>query len=466
MDCATLVLLGMIIFRLFKPKDTTTTLALTTISGSIGGILATAFGFSFPTLYFLDPVLFNGWMRSPIYFVSAMAGLGLAAGGCGMVFANVLEKRLIDEEKLAFPIGQLVYKMISVGHHLRKAYELVFGFVTTTIFCMLQDGFLGISALIPKSITVIQKVSLGFAYVPTISFDIWPMLWAIGFVTGHVIAIPLTVGALSKMFLVDPLNTAPWFEQLSNMEFVLAFCSGMVLQGVIVSFFALPSLLKSTLEWFKGDRTQLNFSYQEIKLFEWIAVAMVTIGFLSYFGFSPIAQIYLIVATFACTYQIATIAGKIGLAPLGRFATFVMVPGMLFFQFDHVQIVIIATFVEICGGVAADVLFGRKIAKLAHIDRRTVLMFQILGLVVSSLVIGIVFWHLISNLGLGSPQLFAYKAQSRRLLIDAKQFDIAAMVLGAIFSYVLKFLNINPMLALGGLLMPINISLGLIFGGF
>ena len=56
----TLVLLATILFKVFLRNSTySQNIALATAAGSVGGILATAFGFSFPTLYFLDPTLFN-----------------------------------------------------------------------------------------------------------------------------------------------------------------------------------------------------------------------------------------------------------------------------------------------------------------------------------------------------------------------------------------------------------------------
>ena len=72
---STLVLITMLIFKLFAQKESSSQkIALITVSGSIGGILATALGFSFPTLYFLDPGLFNAWMASPRLFYSYSSG--------------------------------------------------------------------------------------------------------------------------------------------------------------------------------------------------------------------------------------------------------------------------------------------------------------------------------------------------------------------------------------------------------
>ncbi len=465
----TIVLFALLLVKILRITNQSRSVALITSAASIGGITATACGFSFPTLYFLDPVLFYSWMAHPVFFASVLTGLTFVAGLLGIVTADMLEQRLIEGEQLAFPIGQLAYKMIAAGNQIKKAYELAIGFISTAFFCVFQTGFGPIPGVIPQSITLLPSFSVFVLNIPKVQFDMWPMLWAIGFVTGHVIAIPLAVGALSQVLLVRPVH-AVWFSQLTFVEFVLAFCSGMIVYGVLMSFISLPSLALKGFRWLSDNTTHLLAGkqkgyYTSSTIFMWAIALCTGFLFLRYFEFSFLSMLFLYAGSLACMYQVAIIAGKIGLAPLGRFATFVMVPAMLIFGLNGVQIVLVAAFVEICSGVAADVLFGRKMAHMLNIDRRLVYVFQVFGLIVSSLTIGIVFWVLINHFQLGSPQLLAYKAQSRQLLIHARQFDYYVLVLGALFSLVLKYCRINPTLVLGGLLMPINISLGLIFGG-
>src|SRR5690606_40512442 len=98
-----------------------------------------------------------------------------------------------------------------------------------------------------------------------------------------------------------------------------------------------------------------------------------------------------------CTYQIAVIAAQIGLAQLGRFATFVMVPAMFMFQLDFVQLVLLSSFVEIAGGVAADVLFSRKYGYLMHLQHAQLKRYQYIGLAMSAISIGFIFWILIAH---------------------------------------------------------------------
>lgn len=466
----TLVLMAMILFKLFyRNGETSKQLALVTFSGSVGGILAVAMAFSFPTLHFLDPELFNSWMARPWFFSTIMGSLAFVAGWFGIWVANIVEHKLIVEEELPFPIGQLVYKMIEAKNQVKKTWELAIGFVTTGVFCFLQGGVACFKGIIPKSILITSPMAISVFAIPKISFDLMPMLWAIGFVTGHVIAIPLAVGVLSKILVVTPLYTA-FFHEEKFMEFLFAFCSGMVISGTVLGFLRTPKVLWKSVRKILGNSNEGESSwslptFSRRSIIEFSAMMFAEIAFLSYFGFPWYVQIYLLVFTFMCSYEVARQAGKIGLARLGAFATFVMVPGMIFFKLNFVQIMIIAAFVEISCGVAADILFGRKVGVLSSIDRNTMQRYQYLGLLVSALTIGVVFWVLIGHFGLGSEELFALKARNRSLLINAYSFNYYVLLLGFAYGFILKKIRINASLVLGGLLMPLNFSLGLIVGG-
>jgi len=471
----TVVLSSVLLFKVFTGHIYMRNIAFATVASSVGGIVATALGFSFPALYFLDSSLFDAWLAAPLYFIAVIIGISLAGGWLGMWIANVAEHKLLVEEKLPFPIGELAYSMmVAASNHIRKAYELTIGFLGTMLFCVVQNGIQALQGFIPKTCTIFGPLTLGYVCIPVIRFDLLPIFWAVGFVTGHVIAVPLVVGVLSKILLLEPLNKLSWFSHLSPVEFVLAFCSGMVLAGAVSGFIGLPKQLwrgvknikkkinnDQVVSWSKVHINGLSFD----QLIELGLLLVFCIFFLTYFGFSFLAQVYLLVFSAICAYQIAAIAGKIGLALLGRYATFVMVPGMLFFGWNSVQLVLVSTFVQIAGGVATDILFGRKIGKLAAIDHTTLKRYQYLGLVVSAISAGIIMWLLIRHFQLGSDGLFAPKAQARRLLIDAKQFDYWVLIIGALFGHLLKKVKINPTLVFGGLLMPVNLVIGLVFGG-
>lgn len=466
----TLVFIALLVSRAIV-RITTTSMAYAVSAGSIGGIMATACAFSFPTIYFLDPTLFNTWMRSPLFFSALLGSFSFLAGAFGIVVADMSEKTLLDTQNLSFPIGQMIHKMIAAQNQIRKAYELMVGFATAAIFSFLQGGLLLTHAIIPKSVTVLPSVKFLIFSLPrmVINLDIAPMIWAIGFVTGHVIALPLAVGACANIVLLAPVQRS-FFSYLSSMEFTLAFCSGIVFFITMMSVVSMPKQIingiRNSLKKMAYKKKSIMSYLQMRDVFFSLFIAVGLVMFLSYFAFPWYVQLYLIVCSVVTTYQIAAIAGRIGLALLGRFATFVMVPAMLMFNINYVHMVFIATFVEMAGGVAADVLFGRKLAQLSDISRATMRKYQLLGLVVTSMSIGAIFWLLINHFGLGSPELFAYRAQSRQLLIQAKHFDYTVVAVGALFGMLLQQIRLNPMLVLGGLLMPLDITFGLVAGGF
>lgn len=428
-------------------------------AGSPGGIMATAFGFAFPTFYFLKPELFVAWMNTPAFFILSVAALAFCASSLGLLIASHFRKSMIIEEELAFPVGQVVHKIVDTPRQKSQQRQLAGGFFSSLLFGLLQMKILLKRAIIPQTVSIFNKTVMGPFLFPALRFDLTmtPMLIALGFIAGSMITLPLFVGAFSQVFIIHPIHTQ-WFSYLSRSDFVFALCSGIVLCGAIQGMLSLPKQFGNLNT--KSKKKKFTFSPY------WIAPLVATCAFLSFFKFSLIAQSYVIFFSLVCAYQIAHIAGKIGLAFLGRFATFVMIPGMLLFGFDALQLTIVSTFVGVMGGVAADALFSYKAAEMAQLDARKIFWYQVGGILVSSLVLGAVFWLLCTHFHLGSEQFFAQRAQARALLVQAVAFDYYVLALGALFGFILKRIKISPLLVLGGLLMPLSLSLLLVLGGF
>lgn len=438
---------------------------MTTAAAGIGGIVATACGFAFPTLYFLNTELFDAWLGSPLFFCGVMSGIVLVAGGFAFVVVYFLQDKMLADENMSFPIGQMVRKTIVAQNQLRKSIELFTGAVLTFIFSVAQRCV----SCIPSSFVILPRLSYGFFQIPYVALrlDFLPMFIAIGYVAGHILMVPLSVGVAAKVFLISPIQRI-FFADLKSYDFLLAFGSGMVLQGAVMSFVRFPRVISSTYRRIieqKNKRFELNGIGSFAGLLS-MAFCFCSMGaYFWYFNFSLLSQLYLFVFSAVCVYQVLLIGGRVGLAPFGRFATFVMVPGLLIFGYDSVQATLVSVFVGVAGGVAVDLMFGRKMAQSASINRRDVVLFQVLGLVVSSLAVGVIFWLLINHFGLGSDELIAQKALNRALLINVHTFNYAALLIGAFFGVVLRWLKMNVMLVFTGLLFPIDFSLMLILGG-
>lgn len=481
----TIAFLSIIVFYFLSKNlsSFTHSVGLTTAAAGIGGILATGFGFSLPALHFTDPHFFSELIAKPAHFYALCASLALSAGSLGFLIADLLEERLIVKQALPFPIGELMYNTIFSGNRLRQALELFTGFLGIQLLFLINSTL----ALVRNTITVWNKISLTIFSIPEVAFalDQLPLYISVGFVTGHVIAIPLIAGFLAKTFIIDPLYyvyTQPSLfahalfypfglvsTGISLFEFTLAFGSGIVLWGTFATFFNVKKLKR----FFTGlrDRKLTGWQLPDISFLEKTTVIKIILtlainsAFLTYFQFSFLTQCYVIAFTIFCIMQMLIIAGQIGIVPLGRFATFVMVPGILLFGFSSIQAILVATFVEIAGGVAADALFGRKFAQLAQVDKNRMRFYQLWGLIIACAAIGLIFWLFASRFSFDTCGLPVVKAASRALLINIKSFDMYILFLGFVSGFFLKFTKINSALLLGGILMPPSVSLMLILGG-
>lgn len=460
----TLVFLGIISFRLLVQHASvfyyTRAIGLATAAGGIGGIAATAVAYSFPTLYFLEPALFNAWLAYPFYFASIMAGLVFLGGACAFVYIETAQHDLLADPSLPFPIGQMVNKMISAQNQMVRALELSIGAVSTFVFNIVQS----LSGIVPSKITLIPAFTMRWWHLPalTLHLNVLPMLIAIGFVSGTMIAVPLMVGLISKLFLVDTIHQA-FFSYMSNENMTLAFGGGMVLYGAVMSFVELPHAVINIL----SQRIEIGL-FKKLKTFSWeyfIPVFLCSMIYFAYFGFSVLSQLYVIIGSLLCLQQVLIIAGKQGIAPLGRFATFLMIPGLLIFGYTPIQLTLMATFVELVVGIGADIMFGRKMAQLSHIELADIRRYQWLGLIVCALSIGAITWLLVHGGGLGGEILCAQRARARATLVQVYRLDYLIMVFGAFYAWFLSRMKVNPTLVLGGFFMPPYLSLPLFLGG-
>ncbi len=462
----TLAMLGIVIVRCFS-HFTTSKLLYAVSAGSIGGILATAFGFSLPTYYFLDSNAFVDLMQRPLLACSLIGMLALSGGLLAWWLSLHIKKTLLYDQDLSFPVGVLVYNIASSAHEVGNLQRLLAGFFSTSLYCLLQiKRWFG--TLVPSMITVFPSWRIGILKIPALQFSMTylPMLWAIGFIAGGMITVPLLIGTLTRIFFTDVIQ-ALYFPTIRDADFTLAFCSGMVVAGAFGGLIDTPRQL---FDFFKNQQTttkKRDGQGWRALLFSWQCLLAfgTAISVLTYFEFSALAQLYILFFTLLCAYQIAAIAGKIGLAQLGRWATFVMLPGLVIFGFTGLQATVVATLVEACGGVTTDILFGQRAASLAQLPARRMFYFQLLGIVVSSITLAIVFWLLVTHFQLGSELLFAERGQARALLVKAVTFDYTVLALGVVYGIILKKCKVSPMLVLGGLLMPLSLSLGLVFGG-
>lgn len=449
-----LVLLIPLLLKIFFLHMTTFNQVAAVIGGSIGGILATACAFSLPAIYFVDSVFYNQWLAMPGCFISSVSLLCFLSGAFGILCANQYEMRFDIVKQGVFPSAQLIFSMLQSADQYAQRVKLLCG-------VLLYSGFL----FVQKLFLCLFQLTRFYFFMN--SLTIVPMLISIGFVTGHVIAFPLFVGVFMRFIFVDAIRLY-WFNVCTPLNFSLAFCTGIIMQSILFSFYkSVQSLFSRNI---KHDFYSLCDLFKSIKISNYqyytifFGLLLILCG-LYWFSFPLLFICYAIFTTMIAVYFMVILAAKTGLAYLGRFATFVMIPAMMIFKYSWLQLIILATFVEIAGGVAVDVLSGRKIVQLAGLHDNRFVVIQWIGLLVASVATGFVLWGLCNYLQLGSSELAGYKAHARALLLNLNSFEIVPVILGFCAGAFCSLLQINTGTLLGGILMPLETAIGLIMGG-
>ncbi|MFA5074541.1 MAG: OPT/YSL family transporter [Candidatus Babeliales bacterium] len=438
--------------------------------GSVGGIIGVGMGFSLPTLYFLSPEIFNNLLKNPVYFCVFLAIICFCAGGLGIFLARSFIGKFINNKDLHFPVSQVVYEAIVSQNQKNKIKKMFFGFFGGWGIDFLRDGFLKIKSFLPKEFVLFPNI-----FANNIVISLTPMYWAIGFIAGAKIILPLLTGILLKYFILLPVNNNFNFfnlPKLSIENFNSVFCSGLILSEI---FLSLIIFLKYVLKNIKNLNFYSNFfikiiniktAFKKSDIIFILFLGLLFFSFFSYLKFSFISQIFLIIFVIFATYQISYLGCKVGLVSFGKFATFIMIPMLLIFNLDFMQITMVCVFFNICSAVSSDLLFDYKIGQLCDIDFKKIYKYQWIGLIVTSASIGFFLWLFLTNFQPGTPALFAQRGKARAILIQSLGFDFRIILLGLFSGIILKKLKINPTMVLSGILMPNSLSIGLIIGGF
>ena len=391
-------------------------------------------------------------------------------------------------KNLPFPVSQLTYQTATSQTHKRQGILFLTGTCSALAISFLRDGLFKFQGFIPKNIHFFQ-----YWVGKELTLSIWPTLWAIGYTTGIQIAIPLLVGVASKYIILDAINnhsryfSFSLFEPFTHLTFATAFCSGLVLTEVslgiikqtttikvtLYNYFISITSLKQVIKTIIKPKKQLPFFSHSLWKQTSIAVAILepiiaifSFFFLfSYLRFSLLSQAAFLLFTIIASYEICFIGCKIGLVQFGRFSVFVLIPMILFFKINFVQITAVCVFFNICAATASDLLFDYKTGSYCNIDKSQLHIAQWIGLIATSLSIGFILHLLFTQLELGSAELFAHRGRSKALLITSLNFNYYVVAAGSFYGLILKQFNISPTMTLGGIIMPNNITFGLVIGG-
>lgn len=427
-------------------------LTMMQLSPSLGGIVCTAIGFTLPTLYFLDKSAFLDQLHH--HQLQLFIGLGITTiFSClwGFCIASLFTNRMTSSNDYQLPIPKLYWNIIK---ELDTSVETFFlkGFLSSL-------GILGILKI------------LIYNQILKPSIHIFPSMTTIGFAMGKRILSSLICGLCLK-FIVIPKVFFPQQppSEISNILFLITasvICLDLLLSVIL---FAIKTLYKR----FFYCQDEKPFKQSTLANLDIKSNYNATFGLLflttSIFFITYLTtKVYLLV-TFSLitslftTYEIMKFSATIGLAPFGRFTTFVMVPAIILFSPNNTNLVNLCLFIAISGACAVNILFNVKLGQLQSIPVSKIYKHHIFSILMVSTLSVFAFWILLNNFELGSAQLFAQRGQSRAILVQAQNLDTMYVLFGAAILLFIKVFKLSEMMVVGALMMPLQLSSSMLLG--
>ncbi len=424
------------------------------IGASVAGLIATAIGFSLPTLYFLDSAEFKLFIASPVSFCLNIGLLILAGATLGWTLIQLLGNYFLSQSQ-NIPTSKLFVQSNRQSLEPQTQKSAALGLSLAAMLCLLRDGIAFGSKII------LQKITL-------LSFFIRPTMWAVGYILGKNIILPLVVGLILNFGFINKIAAHPNHFGLplttnNPASLAMAFCAGILVFELIYGLFS--SIKKLNLDN-AGQLKLLQFT-NTINGSKILATfcAIIFCGLvLQKFDFSLQATAFIIFGSIVAGIEITKFLIEYGMVPFGRFTTFVMIPALGFFPITPLQTTVLCLFVALTAAATTGFLLQHGVGANADIESNTIKSEFWQGIIISSILMGGIFWLLLSNLQLGSAELFAQRGKMRAMLIATNSFDKIFTGFGFVFSVIAQATGLSVSMLFGGLLMPLELSAGLIAG--
>lgn len=413
-----------------------------------GALFCTAVGFVLPTVFFADPIAWKVLLSKPLQFCIQIFLIGIGAGLLGTFVAwNTKTESTNPTSRLIFSIFK------SLG---RSG----------------QDLAIFLSGLSSSLITIFRITCESITRAKFCSF-LMPTILAIGLISGTKILASICTGAIFKiLFGIFQTQIMAYTGSPDSLLTIQQFCLGALgwdlLTGlskfIIKNIFKTNGLTRLEKESILTKLGKYTSNLAWLKATLLVFMSLICSGILISTLQIPLTLALLtIVITIICAQELSKIVASIGLAPLGRFATFAMLGSMLFKQSKEIN-VFIACFCALACAASANTVLQMAIAKLAKIEEKQIIMHHIVGLILASLGAGMVFLIFFKTMNFQHGIALAQRAQMRAILMQSWTTKPFIIIIGAITAIAFKLMRIEIAMFFAGLLMNVEQTIVFILG--
>ena len=449
-------LLSMITLKFFKRTDNKEITITHTIM-SAGSMVAGGVAFTVPAYIILGGKLsdINQYLLCITILVGSIAGSFLS---------YIFRSKLIEEEKLEFPIGEAAYNLVKSGENMENIRYVAFGTLFSSIIALFRD--FSFSKGKPPFIPALLSLKNGL-----LSLYVSPLLVGIGYVLGFVNTFVWFLGGAVIVFIGEPLAKIFKLNDFAIMKnsFGMGFMIGIGIAVILKIIFSNKS---------KNEKNNQNIfkKLSFLSIFSMIVIILI-------YKLSIFLALVLILISILCTIIAGYSTGKTGVNPMEIYAiiTILLISflnkilnGLNIFgikfsaDLTTLTLFLLACIIAVACGLSGDILNDFKSGYKMNVNPKDQLVGELIGSIVSSFVITFlffVFFRIYKNIGpVENTDLIALQASIVATVINGIPF-LGIFFAGLIFGMVLSLLNL-PVLTFGiGIYVPFYLTSTVFLGG-
>lgn len=412
-------------------------------TGSIGGMIGSCLAMSIPAFYLLHKDIYLHLLATPWKFISVVTAFVLVVGLCAFVMAYLLRYALVEKVQAPFPMSHMIYQMIYTQNNDQARALMGVGF--------------GASAVWNLFLWMTQAAFAAY----TAQLHMAPMLASVGFVAGKIIAIPMLIGFLTRVIMID------WLQGFSRVQaypsvILMTFCSGILVAWfvhVLVRFISQKNIaakFKSQVVWL------YDLAKQKWYMRAVFASLIAYVVFLKFSGFVWFEYLYLLIIILWLSKYVVQIIAELGVVEFHNYVWFALFPLVCFSFNTTLGLTMFAMFVMLFLGIVLDAVFASKLAWLANVSYGYVLKYQVIAGICSAITSGIFFWWCSQYFDLDSLTLFTRRAHDLTNIIQSGQYNHEVFISGFVYGLLLHFAIPEILTVIGAILMPSSMSVWLI----
>ena len=449
-------LLSMMTLNLFKKANNKEITISHTIM-SAGSMVAGGVAFTMPAY-----IILGGKLTDINQYQLLLTILGGSIAGAFLSY--IFRAKLIEEEKLEFPIGEAAYNLVDSGKSVKNIRYVAFGTLFSSIIAFFRDFSFtkGKAPVIPTVITL--KNGLFSIYLS-------PLLVGMGYVLGFVNTFVWFLGGAIVLFIGEPL--AKMFKiadfPIMKNSFGMGFMIGIGIAIVLKIIFA--NKMKKDTE---------NKSIVA-KLLILLVISIIVITFI--YKLPIFLSLVLVLISILCTIIAGYSTGKTGVNPMEIYAIITIllisflnkmlnglnIGGIKFYtNLNTLILFMLACIITVACGLAGDILNDFKSGYKMKVKPSEQLFGELIGAIVSSFVITFLFFVFFKVYKVIGPventELIALQASIVATVINGIPF-LGIFFMGLAAGLILSLLNL-PVLTFGiGIYVPFYLTSTVFLGG-